>query len=65
MVNFLGVMGYYQDLWDYTRRYPNLLPSEEVGPLSQYEWVRYCREQLWIRIAKEKFNKSFGELSEH
>jgi len=63
MWDFFGAMADYQDLHDYTRRYPDFLTEDEVGNLDQRQFVRYCREQLWDRIAKEKHNKPFDELT--
>lgn len=63
MFNIAEAMADFQELHDYTRRYPNLLTEDEIGNLDQRKFVRYCREQLWERIANKKFNKPFDELT--
>lgn len=63
MWGFMGAMADVKDLHDYSRRYPKLLTPDEIGKLGQREFIRYCRENLWEKIAKEKFNKPFNDLT--
>ena len=64
MWDIFGAMADFYDLHDYTRRYPELLTLDEIGKLDQRDFTRYCRENLWERIAKKKFNKPFNELTQ-
>jgi hypothetical protein len=41
----------------------NILTPIEIEALSQKEFIRYLRENLWDKVAKSNFNKSFCELT--
>jgi hypothetical protein len=61
MFNFAEAI---RELHDYSRHFPRLLTGDELEQLSQREFIRYCREQLWDRVAQETLGKSFNECNE-
>lgn len=48
----------WEELFDFSRRYPVPLPAEVAFALPQKEFIRYCREHLWY-----KKNPNFDQLS--
>lgn len=44
------------------KRFTLPLTAEAVYSLPQRDFVDYCREQLWDRIGREKFGKTYEEL---
>ncbi len=47
---------------DFTRRFPEVLPADTVYSMNQRDFVDYCREQLWNKIAREEYGEDFDSL---
>jgi len=45
------------------RKFPRPLSQERILALEQHDFVDYCREHLWERIAQEKYQSCFDSLS--
>lgn len=48
---------------DFKRRFPEVLSQDEVYSMNQRDFVDYCREQLWTKIAQEEHGVDFDSLT--